>query len=110
MEEKTKEFRRRLAQINGIKLNESKARLSGQGNAYWKEIQRQKDQKDYQAKIRADYHRRMADNVEKGLESEAAHDATLKALRKAHGPEVLKHMDLSQHFYEIGRRYRDNTD
>jgi hypothetical protein len=115
MDDTSIQHRIRLAQINGIKLDEasSKKRLSGQGSEFGQNIERTKEnQNKNRASALGMYHAGMAENIGKGMNSEAAHNATLKGIKKAHGPEGLAHVvdHLGQHFYVIGKNFRDNTD
>ena len=102
MDDTSIQHRIRLAQINGIKLDEasSKKRLSGQGSEFGQNIERTKEnQEKRRASALGTYHRSMAKHLSQGASSEEAHARAFTNVAEKHGQHGLD--DLDQHYFDM---------
>jgi hypothetical protein len=98
MDNTLNQFRRRLAQINGIKLDEAKE----------KDWEPPKQDDSYHNMERASaiqlYHDEMRNNTRNGLPSNAAHKEAMIAVENEHGESGIDH--LHGHFSDLAKDYR----
>jgi hypothetical protein len=102
MDDTSIQYRIRLAQINGIKLDEasSKKKLSGQGDEFWQNLERtKKNQEKRRASALGMYHRSMAKHLSQGASSEEAHERATADVAGEHGQYGLD--DLDQHYTDM---------
>jgi hypothetical protein len=99
MNDTLNQFRRRLAQINGVKLDEAKSKgpefLKKQDDSYHN-MER--------ASVLAMYHDEMRNNIRNGLSSNIAHKEAMNTVENEHGQSGIDH--LHGHFSDLAKDYR----
>jgi hypothetical protein len=103
MDDTLNQFRRRLAQINGIKLDEAKSKGPSKGPEFLK-----KQDDSYhnmeRASVLAMYHDEMRNNIRNGLSSNIAHKEAMNTVENEHGQSGIDH--LHGHFSDLAKDYR----
>ena len=101
MDDSSIQYRIRLAQINGIKLNEASGKqIDRTGDKFWKSIENRKDnQKKTRASALGMYLKSMARYLSRGDSSVEAHERATADVAGEHGQPGLDHLD--QHYTHL---------
>ena len=98
MDDSSIQYRIRMAQINGIKLDEAKE----------KDWEQPKQDDSYHNMERASaiqlYHDEMRNNIRNGFSSNIAHKEAMNAVKNEHGESGIDH--LHGHFSDLAKDYR----
>jgi hypothetical protein len=110
MDDTLNQFRRRLAQINGVKLNEAPLTKRALGRAvqkrqellYKQHVEKMNKEGMERSSAIQLYHDEMRNNTRNGLSGFHAHKEAMKAVENEHGKSGIVH--LHRHFNEIHHR------